>query len=307
MGYHSADYDHDWKISAPELARVVALAGTVNSISGNVTGCYKVNPATVDGFDFDTSREVVDPVTLSQYHSADYNKDGRIDSAEVARVTEIYNYRFTTDFFPAWVRTGQYFSGCPGTLDGFGLGPVYLSSYSFDSDHIPTIHTNAIPTAPDGYILRAKFTNVPAEYVQSTTTVNNNGLPLDIIPPPGTYIVMLYWVAFGGTNPEHIGNEQPVIVTIAPPDDACTNANQKCVCGDPVPVSNEDKGKCFPRRTKITCEAPVIQNPPCNDEEYYTIYDPNSTPKFKVVAKLMDSSCEPITDESGNPILTTLA
>jgi len=71
---------------------------------------------------------VVKMLTLSgAYHSADSNRDRRIDLLELTRVIELYNYRIGT------VRTGAYHLKA-GTEDGFAPGPVP-------------------PAAPDGMVL----------------------------------------------------------------------------------------------------------------------------------------------------------
>ena len=51
------------------------------------------------------------------YHSADSNRDARIDLLELTRVIELYNYRIGS------VRTGEYRLKA-GTEDGFAPGPV---------------------------------------------------------------------------------------------------------------------------------------------------------------------------------------
>jgi formylglycine-generating enzyme required for sulfatase activity len=71
---------------------------------------------------------VVKMLTLSgAYHSADSNRDSRIDLLELTRVIELYNYRIGS------VRTGAYHLKA-GTEDGFASGPVP-------------------PAAPDGMVL----------------------------------------------------------------------------------------------------------------------------------------------------------
>ncbi len=47
--YYSADTDHNWKISLPELTRVVELFNARNGTSR--TGLYRVSSSTVDGFE----------------------------------------------------------------------------------------------------------------------------------------------------------------------------------------------------------------------------------------------------------------
>lgn len=192
MGYHSADYDQDWKIGVAELSRVTFLYNT--TFEGVRTGCYKVDSTSIDGFAQDTNRAIDDPVTLTQYHSADYNQDGRIDDNEVARVAELYGYRYQDIPLGGYTRTGEYHDGDPQSIDGFGLGPVSLSDYNFDSDHKPTINTKIVP---DGtYVLRAKFIDRSSTGFQAAVSLNNNGLVLDELPPPGVYNVELYWVKY---------------------------------------------------------------------------------------------------------------
>lgn len=311
MGYHSADYNKDWRIELAELARVVALNNTNYVITGTKSSCYKVSPGSIDGFAIDTARSPSAEVTLPIYHSADYNQDGRIDDAERDRVIQLYNYKYTNVPLAGTVRTGQYHDNCPGTLDGFGLGPVFLSSYNFDAKHLPTINTNWVPNLAGGgnYILRAKFLNTANGDVQTTSTLNNNGLPLDSIPAAGVYSVSLYWVQYDvNGNLLYQGDEQIVTVAIDDEVPECNNQNNRsCICGPDEPVSNEDNGQCFPYRTKRSCNGPEAPIPPCNDKNYYTVYDPSSPTKFKVVAQLLDSSCAPITDSNNNPILTTLS
>ena len=55
-------------------------------------------------------------VTLTRYHSADSNHDGKVGLFELTRVIELFNYRSGT------VRTGQYHVQA-GTEDGFAPGP----------------------------------------------------------------------------------------------------------------------------------------------------------------------------------------
>ena len=272
MGYHSADYNKDWRISLVELTRAIELYNTFYVISGTRSSCYKVNAGSIDGFDPDPARDPSAPVTLSKYHSADYNQDGRIDAAELGRVTQLYNYRYTNVQLSTTVRTGQYHDNCPGTLDGFGLGPVSLSSYSFDANHLPTINTNWVPNLAGGgdYILRAKFLSTANGDVQTTSTLNNNGLQLDSIPAAGVYNVSLYWLQYDTNgNLLYQGEEQIVTVSVDDPVPDCNNQNNRsCICGPEETIQDEDNGQCFPYRTKRTCNAPVLPLPPCNDNNY---------------------------------------
>jgi hypothetical protein len=113
--YHSADTNQDWKLGLIELTRVIELYNTRN---GTVrTGCYAVaTTATEDGFTQDAARANTATVTLTRYHSADTDKDGKLSLVELTRVIELYNCRSGTS------RTGQYHVQA-GTEDGFAPGP----------------------------------------------------------------------------------------------------------------------------------------------------------------------------------------
>jgi hypothetical protein len=217
MGYHSADYDHDWKIGVAELARVTALYDTVYSGDGNRSGCYKVSPHSIDGFAPDTYRDPSLPVVLSSYHSADFNQDGKIDEAELNRVTFLYDTE--VDF----VRTGDY-RPSPDSVDGFAQysESVLLSHYQFDEDHPPVIssHNTFTVDATHTYKLRALFDDGSEEGFQSINEPANNGLALTNLPAPGSYSVVLYWVKYiyvaGVWQIEHLGPSITVSVQISP-------------------------------------------------------------------------------------------
>lgn len=116
---HGADTDQNYQISLVELTRVIELYNTFN---GTVrTGAYVVQSSagalqTEDGFAADPSRLSTATVTLSAYHSADSDRDGKINLVELTRVIELYNYRTGTN------RTGAYHVQT-GTEDGFEPGP----------------------------------------------------------------------------------------------------------------------------------------------------------------------------------------
>ena len=112
---HSADSSGDWVISLAELTRVIQLYNTRN---GSVrTGRYLVQPTgTEDGFNVDSVTANGATVTLTRYHSADTNRDGKITLTELTRLIELYNTRSGS------VRTGAYHEES-GTEDGFAPGP----------------------------------------------------------------------------------------------------------------------------------------------------------------------------------------
>jgi hypothetical protein len=103
---HSADTNTDWRISLIELTRVIELYNTRNGTSR--TGEYHCEAGTEDGFAPGTG-------TLTSWHSADSDRDGRIGLIELTRVIELYNTRSGT------ARTGDYHAA-GGTEDGFAPG-----------------------------------------------------------------------------------------------------------------------------------------------------------------------------------------
>lgn len=111
---HDADTSGDHRIDLPELLRVIQLYNT--RFGTTRTGRYQVSAGTADGFGTDATLDNNATVTLERYHSADTNRDGKLDLSELLRVIQLYNYRAGT------VRTGEYHVE-PGTSDGFGAGP----------------------------------------------------------------------------------------------------------------------------------------------------------------------------------------
>ena len=125
LSYHSADTSQNWKIDPTELTRVIVLYNTrFTTVDGKVrTGAYKLAPAgttTADGF---AANPDLDPAAIApvfaRHHTADYNKNGRIDPAELSRLIVLYNTRYTT--VDGKVRTGYYKPTPEGTttVDGF--------------------------------------------------------------------------------------------------------------------------------------------------------------------------------------------
>lgn len=112
---HSADTDLDNRISLPELTRVIALYNTRNGTTR--TGCYAVATTTTeDGFAPEPTRPNAATVTLTRYHSADTDRNGKLSLVELTRVIELYNTRSGT------LRTGAYHAEA-GTEDGYASGP----------------------------------------------------------------------------------------------------------------------------------------------------------------------------------------
>lgn len=123
--FHTADTNVNAKIDASELSRLIVLYNTrFTTPEGKVrTGSYRVQSGTVDGFGSDTTREPTTVATLDTYHSADTNRNGRIDAAELSRVIVLYNTRFTTP--EGKVRTGFYKTAVgAATVDGYTTDPL---------------------------------------------------------------------------------------------------------------------------------------------------------------------------------------
>lgn len=122
---HTADTNQNFKIEATELSRVIVLFNSrFDTGSGKVrTGAYKVQSGTVDGFATDTARDPAAVVTLTSYHAADTNRNGKIEATELSRVIVLFNTRFDTG--AGKVRTG-YYKVATGTttVDGFTTDPT---------------------------------------------------------------------------------------------------------------------------------------------------------------------------------------
>lgn len=126
--YHSSDTNRDWKISESELASTTALYNYrvyLPSEGGyNRTGEYSVATGTVDSY------QVGPGLHSTVFHSADTNKDWRIDGTELLRVISIKN------------AVGGYKTQT-GTVDGFApitsasLPAVDLKINGLDSVSIP--------------------------------------------------------------------------------------------------------------------------------------------------------------------------
>lgn len=106
---HSADTDRDGTIGLTELLRVIELYNTRSGTSR--TGQYSMQDGTEDGY---VSGPGGGSVTV--FHSADTDHDGKIGLTELLRVIELYNCRSGT------TRTGQYHQ-FGGSEDGFASGP----------------------------------------------------------------------------------------------------------------------------------------------------------------------------------------
>ncbi|GAB5560482.1 MAG: hypothetical protein SynsKO_21290 [Synoicihabitans sp.] len=108
--FHSADFNRDFQLDLPELLRVIEL---YNTRFGSIrTGRYREDHESTDGFGGDADRGPETVTALTRFHSADSNRNGLLELAELLRVIELYNHRVGT------TRTGRYRAET-GTVDGF--------------------------------------------------------------------------------------------------------------------------------------------------------------------------------------------
>jgi hypothetical protein len=96
-------------------------------------------------------------------------------------------------------------------------GTVALTSYYFTPYQRPAITTNEPMPPGQNYRLRATFLGVsgyPSGF-EAATADNNNGFPLDALPPNGTYDVTFKWIKYDASwaNPQP-GPETQKSVTI---------------------------------------------------------------------------------------------
>jgi hypothetical protein len=110
---HSADLDQNLQLNLSELLRVIELYNTRFGTSR--TGRYQADQGSSDGFAPDATSGSGEPTTLTQFHSADSDRNGLLSLSELLRVIELYNFREGT------TRTGRYYVS-PGSVDGFAPG-----------------------------------------------------------------------------------------------------------------------------------------------------------------------------------------
>jgi hypothetical protein len=75
-------------------------------------------------------------------------------------------------------------------------------------------------------------------------------------------------------------------------------------CTDFPEAEDTSLGCCAPIPVRITCEAPVLPTPACDEEDPEITYD-EDTEEFFALGKLYDSECSALTDSTGS-ILTAL-
>ena len=122
---HTADTNQNFKIDLSELTRVITLYNArFDTGAGKVrTGGYKLQAGTADGFATDAARDPAVVVNFGAYHAADYNRNGKIDLAELTRIITLYNTRYDTG--AGKVRTGYYkIAVGVTTVDGYTTDPT---------------------------------------------------------------------------------------------------------------------------------------------------------------------------------------
>ncbi len=89
----------------------------------------------------------------------------------------------------------------------------------------------------------------------------------------------------------------------------CPSQNEtRQQCGQFEEPSNPDAGGCWPYRVKLSCEAPEIPVPVCEDDEYSTEYTPDDPlAPFRIIARIFDGDCEVLIDGDNAAIMSTLA
>lgn len=118
LRHHSADTDNDWRISSAELLRVLELYATRKDAAR--TGAYAVREPSSDGFAPDPLRAPADAPSLTRYHAADSDRNGRLSLQELARLIQLHNTRTGAN------RTGAYHlkrAEDAAHEDGFSPGP----------------------------------------------------------------------------------------------------------------------------------------------------------------------------------------
>lgn len=75
-------------------------------------------------------------------------------------------------------------------------------------------------------------------------------------------------------------------------------------CTDFPDHEDTHTGCCSPIPVRLTCEAPVLPVPECDEDDVEMVYD-EDTEEFFAVGKLFDSECSVLTDSTGS-ILTGL-
>ncbi len=111
--FHSADSNRDRRINLFELTRVIEIYNY--RVGTERTGDYRSQQGSEDGY-------MPGLGAITSHHSADSNRDGRIDLTELTRVIELFNYASNNE------RTGEYHAEV-GTEDGFASGPVFIGNF----------------------------------------------------------------------------------------------------------------------------------------------------------------------------------
>jgi len=193
--YHTADYNHDYKISlSPELTRVVQFYNT---------GGYHNASGTEDGYAPGTG-------TITAYHDSDYSpKDGKISlSPELTRLVQFYNtggYHIasgTEDGFAPGAASGVtsvHLAAAGGTLKGVRtFNPsTYRGSPTIDvsieisvsgQEDISSLYVSEV--LPEGWTFDSMVTSVPVNmYSGASRTLELVWIDMPTLPYTLTYRV----------------------------------------------------------------------------------------------------------------------
>lgn len=77
-------------------------------------------------------------------------------------------------------------------------------------------------------------------------------------------------------------------------------------CTDFPESEDTSLGCCAPIPVRLTCEAPILPVPACDEEDPEIIYD-EETEEFFAVGRLYDSECSLLTDSTGSPLTALVA
>jgi hypothetical protein len=77
-------------------------------------------------------------------------------------------------------------------------------------------------------------------------------------------------------------------------------------CTDFPEEQDTQTGCCAPIPVRLTCEAPVLPVPACDEEDPEIIYD-EDTEEFFAVGILYDSECSPLSDSAASTLTALVA
>jgi hypothetical protein len=231
-------------VLAPNNPPSCTVSASTTTINPGQTVTITVNGSDADG----NLRYVnVDQVSPNNgYYGAvssgtDYPPDGAFfdlgaNYGSYTRNLPITLTTYGTFTFRGAVNDGYGWVYSPSNVNVTVAHEVNLSSTSASAGAMPTIST-AEPLA-SMYKLRAKFMTPTGDF-HAATSWNNNGMPLDVLPPPGTYSVALYWLKYDstGTTLLQVGPSKVITVTVTGAGTTVTDTNNQNALNIHIPIS----------------------------------------------------------------------